>query len=84
MTQDFLPRFHALGPNGWTWAGCNGRAVALSFALGREFARAVTGTPADQLALPLTEPRPLPMRNLARHIAPWMLLRYRMLDKREI
>ena len=84
MTDDFLPRFHRLGPNGWAWAGCNGRAVALSFALGREFARAVGGTPENRLALPFTEPRPLPMRNVIRHVAPWMLLRYRMLDKREI
>lgn len=84
MTNDFMPRFHTLGPNGWAWAGCNGRAVALSFAIGREFARAVSGTPEDQLALPLSTPRPLPLRNLIRHIAPWMLLRYRMLDKREL
>ena len=84
MTDDFMPRFHALGPDGWAWAGCNGRAVALSFAVGREFARAVGGTPSDQLALPLTDPHPLPLRNLVRRIAPWMLLRYRMLDRREL
>jgi glycine/D-amino acid oxidase-like deaminating enzyme len=40
MTQDFFPRFHRLGPNAIGWTGCNGRAVALSIALGREFARA--------------------------------------------
>ena len=45
MTRDYLPRIHRLGPDGYAWAGCNGRAVALSIALGREFARAVQGTP---------------------------------------
>ena len=30
--------FHRLGPDGYAWAGCNGRGVALSVAVGREFA----------------------------------------------
>src|SRR3546814_4124264 len=30
MTDDFLPRFHRLGPDAWGWAGCNGRAVGRS------------------------------------------------------
>lgn len=84
MTDDFLPRFHRLGPDAWGWLGCNGRAVGLSVALGREFARAATGTPEQDLALPFTEPRPLPLRNLVRRVAPLMLLKYRRLDSREI
>lgn len=84
MTDDFLPRFHKLGPAAWAWAGCNGRAVGLSMALGREFARAMTGASDDQLALPFTDPKPLPLRNLARRIAPFILLRYRRLDRKEI
>jgi glycine/D-amino acid oxidase-like deaminating enzyme len=84
MTPDFMPRFHRLGPDGWAWAGCNGRAVGLSIALGREFARAITGTPDGELALPFTEPTPIPMHSLARRVAPWMLVRYRQLDAREI
>src|SRR5688572_32577421 len=39
MTRDFFPRMHQLGPAGFAWAGCNGRAVGLSIALGRELAR---------------------------------------------
>jgi len=35
MTTDFLPRIHRLGPDAYAWAGCNGRAVALSISLGR-------------------------------------------------
>ncbi|MCM5572126.1 FAD-binding oxidoreductase [Burkholderiaceae bacterium FT117] len=83
MTDDFLPRFHRLGPDAWAWAGCNGRAVGLSVALGGEFAKAVRGVPENELALPFTEPAPLPLHSLARRVAPLMLLRYRQLDRRE-
>ena len=69
MTRDYLPRLHRLGPDGYAWAGCNGRAVALSIALGREFARAIQGTPEDELALPFTEPAPIPFHALARRLA---------------
>jgi glycine/D-amino acid oxidase-like deaminating enzyme len=84
MTDDYFPRMHRLAPDAVTWVGCNGRGVGLSVALGRELARAVTGTPDDQLALPFTEPRPLTLHGLARRIAPLMLLLYRYRDAREI
>lgn len=84
MTIDFLPRFHRLGPNAWGWAGCNGRAVALSVALGGEFAKAVRGVPERELALPFTEPAPLSFHSIVRRTAPLVLLRYRQLDRREI
>ncbi|MBE7418254.1 MAG: FAD-binding oxidoreductase [Ideonella sp.] len=84
MTRDFMPRFHRLGPDAWAWAGCNGRAVALAVALGGEFAKAVRGVPERELAMPFSEPAPLPMHTLARRVARLMLLRYRWLDGREI
>ena len=84
MTRDFMPRIHQLGPGGYAWAGCNGRAVALSVALGREFAKAVLGTPVRELALPLTTPEPLPLHGLVRHAAPLMLFNYKRRDRREI
>lgn len=84
MTRDFLPRFHKIGPNGWAWAGCNGRAVGLSIGIGREFAKAVQGAPDRELALPFTEPDPLPAHSLARRVAPYMLLKYRFKDAREL
>jgi glycine/D-amino acid oxidase-like deaminating enzyme len=43
MTDDYAPRIHQIGPDAFAWAGCNGRGVALSVALGREFAGAVSG-----------------------------------------
>src|SRR5436305_7632110 len=56
MTTDFLPRIHRLGPDAFGWTGCNGRAVALSVALGDELAKAVRGHPARDLELPFPEP----------------------------
>lgn len=84
MTDDFMPRFHRLGPDAYAWAGCNGRAVALAVALGAEFAKAVQGVPDRELAMPFTEPAPLPLHALVRRVAPLMLLRYRRLDRAEI
>ena len=84
MTRDFLPRLHRLGPDAYGWAGCNGRAVGLAVALGREFARAIQGTPAFELALPFTDPEPIPLHGLARRLAPLMLLAYKRRDRREI
>ena len=84
MTRDYFPRMHRLGPDAYAWAGCNGRAVGLSIALGRELARALTGARDDELALSFSEPAPLPMHAIARRLAPLMLLVYRHRDRREI
>lgn len=84
MTSDFMPRLHRLGEGGFAWVGCNGRGVALSVALGREFARAMAGEPLDGLALPLTEPRPLPAHGVLRRLAPLRLMHFRYLDSREV
>jgi len=84
MTDDFFPRVHRLGPDAYTWDGCNGRAVGLAVAFGRELAKAVTGVDERELALPFTEPKPLPMHGLARRVAPLMILLYRYRDRREI
>jgi glycine/D-amino acid oxidase-like deaminating enzyme len=84
MTRDFFPRMHQLGPDAFAWAGCNGRAVGLSIALGRELANAVTGTPVDDLALPLSKPDPIPMHGIVRRLSTLMLVPYRHLDRKEI
>jgi glycine/D-amino acid oxidase-like deaminating enzyme len=84
MTTDFLPRIHRLGPDAYGWTGCNGRAVALSIALGNELSKAIRGTPEQELALPLTDPAPIPGHGLLRKLAPLMLLLYRCRDAREI
>jgi glycine/D-amino acid oxidase-like deaminating enzyme len=84
MTRDYMPRIHRLGPDAYAWAGCNGRAVALSIALGGELARAVQGIAEADLALPFTEPDPIPLHGIVRRLAPLMLLEYRRRDRREI
>jgi glycine/D-amino acid oxidase-like deaminating enzyme len=84
MTTDFLPRIHRLGPDAYGWTGCNGRAVALSIALGDELSKAVRGVPESDLALPFTDPAPIIAHGLLRRLAPLMLMVYRRRDAREI
>jgi glycine/D-amino acid oxidase-like deaminating enzyme len=84
MTTDFLPRIHRLGPDAYGWTGCNGRAVALSIALGDELSKAVRGIPEGDLALPFSDPVPIPAHGLLRRLAPLMLMIYRRRDAREI
>lgn len=92
MTPDSLlrpevpgfPRIHRLGPNAFAWVGCNGRAVALSVSLGRELARASQGVALETLGLPLSEPRPQPLRGVVRRLAPLALPLFRRLDAQEI
>ncbi len=78
------PRIHQLGPNGFGWVGCNGRAVALSISLGRELAKAIQGVALETLGLPLSTPKPQPFQGLIRRIAPLALPLYRRLDAQEI
>ena len=73
MTWDRFPRVHRLGPDAWSWIGCNGRGVALAVSLGRELAAAVTGVPLRELALPVSEPTAIPLHPIARRVAPWYL-----------
>lgn len=73
MNWDRFPRVHRLGPDGWCWIACNGRGVAFGTAMGRELARAVTGVPEDELALPATEPKPFPIHGFVRRVAPTYL-----------
>jgi glycine/D-amino acid oxidase-like deaminating enzyme len=84
MTTDFLPRIHKLGPDAYGWTGCNGRAVALTIALGDELSKAVRGVPDLDLALPFSEPMPIVAHGLLRKLAPLMLLVYRRRDAREM
>jgi len=84
MTWDRFPRIHNLGPGAWTWIGCNGRGVALGVSLGREMARAVSGAELDTLALPLSQPQPLPFHAFARRIAPSYLAWMRRKDLQEM
>lgn len=84
ITPDRFPRFHQLGPEAYTWTGCNGRAIALSLAVGREFAKVLAGAAPSDLALPLTAPKPLRGHAALRRFAPIALLNYRWRDARDV
>ncbi len=84
MTQDFLPRIHAIGPDGYAWVGCNGRGVALAMSIGREFARGILGAARNDLALPFTEPNAIPFHTIAKRLVPLALLDARRRDRREV
>jgi glycine/D-amino acid oxidase-like deaminating enzyme len=84
MTTDFFPHIHRLGRNAYGWTGCNGRAVALSIALGDELSKAVRGVQEKDLALPFSDPVPIVAQGLLRRLAPLMLMVYRRRDAREI
>ena len=83
MTRDYFPHVHELGPDAWTWIGCNGRGVALGVALGRELAGVVTGGDRRDLALPLAPVRPIRLHPLASLAAPLALIGRRIKDRRE-
>ncbi len=82
ITTDFFPRFHRLGLNYIGFTGYNGRGLALSIPLGQQLAHALMGADQKDLAIPLTEPRPIPFHPIASRIGPAALARYRMNDKR--
>src|SRR6202043_232218 len=84
MTTDFMPRIHRLGPHAYGWTRCNRRAVALSIAFGDELSKAVRGIPESDLALPFSDPVPIPAHGLLRRLAPLMLMVYRRGDARGI
>ena len=80
-----FPALHSssLGPDAYGWTGCNGRAVALSIALGDELSKAVRGLPESNLALPFSDPAPIAAHGLLRRLAPLMLMVYRRRDARK-
>lgn len=81
MTADFRPHFHELAPGVTGAVGYNGRGMALGTAVGRELARHVTGTGAQELALPFTPVKPLPFHDLVTRFSRLYMLHLRRLDR---
>lgn len=79
ITADFTPRFHELGADYYTFTGYNGRGLALSLSVGREFARKLNG---EECALPFEPPRPIPLHGLVRRVARSRLILTRLKDKK--
>ena len=59
-------RFEYAAPGLFACLGYNGRGVALATAMGGEIARLVTGTPARDIAMPVTPIRPIPFHGFWR------------------
>lgn len=82
MTVDRLPHLHRRGDGVTAWIGCNGRGLALAFAMGRILADAATEVADAELALPPGPLDEVPLHGLvsrtARLILPW----YRYRDTR--
>jgi len=73
LTGDFLPRLIEAAPGWFAATACNGRGLVLSTALGAALAGFLLGGDTRGLPVPLTGPRPIPLRPLAR-LAPQALL----------
>jgi glycine/D-amino acid oxidase-like deaminating enzyme len=61
MTRDHLPHLHEVAPGLLTGLGYNGRGVAMATVMGRILAAWALGTPASELAFPVTSLAPIPM-----------------------
>lgn len=65
MTVDNLPRFHQMDEGIFAFCGYNGRGIAPGTVFGRAMAAFLSGeTPADDLPLPVSTPKPTAMRSL--------------------
>lgn len=85
FTLDFLPHLHEIEPGLLTVTGYNGRGVALSTSIGRVLAQAIVEQRAsDDLDLPRTALRPIPLHGIASRLAPLKLVDYRWADRREV
>lgn len=78
ITTDFTPRFHELGPNYYAFTGYNGRGLALTLPIGREFANKINGQPC---ALPFEAPRQIPLHGFVKRVARSRLILTRLQDK---
>ncbi|MBT6138734.1 MAG: FAD-binding oxidoreductase [Rhodospirillaceae bacterium] len=63
--RDFMPRLMSLGPEAYSAITCNGRGMAMTTAMGKAFARYLTGGSNEELPVPITDPNPIPLPSLA-------------------
>ena len=69
ITPDHLPRFLEAAPGLHAAMGWNGRGVALTGVMGPVLADWLTGTPAKDLPVPVSAPRPIPFHGAMRPIS---------------
>ena len=66
VTMDHLPHIHELAPGLITGLGCNGRGVAMATALGKQLSSWVLERRPENLALPVTPLRTIPLHRFHR------------------
>ena len=77
-------RIHELAPGLLTAIACNGRGVAMGPIMGRELARYVAGTPADELIVPLSRPKEIAWYPLHQVLGKTAVAAFKMLDRMEM
>jgi len=77
-------RLHSLAPGVATAIGCNGRGVAMGVIVGRELARYATGTPEDELILPLSAPHRVAGLQVFKPVAAMVQRIYGVRDRMEV
>ncbi len=83
VTTDSLPRLVEPAPNLHAALGWNGRGVAMTTAMGPVLADWLTGTPRDDLPMPVTPLRPIPFHWMKRPASAVAVLWKTFLDRRE-
>ena len=68
MTPDHLPALYQLASGLWTPIGYNGRGIATGTLFGQAMSEILTGKDPVTLPLPITTPRPAPLRRLTQQI----------------
>lgn len=81
VTTDEYPRLLKIDDGCFGAFGYSGRGLTLGTLLGRELARHVLGDHPDDLALPLTPPRPARVRPVARPLVASLIALYRIRDR---
>jgi glycine/D-amino acid oxidase-like deaminating enzyme len=81
VTPDRLPRLHDLAEGLHAGLGYSGRGIAMATGMGKVLAARVRGTPPEELPVPMTPLRPLPLHALSIPLARlhigWLRLRDR-------
>ena len=80
LTLDHLPHLHEPAPGLLAALGYNGRGVALASAMGKALAGRASGAPAEDLPLPLSPLRPIPLHRLRGPALSLAIAWKRMLD----
>jgi glycine/D-amino acid oxidase-like deaminating enzyme len=65
LSRDLLPRICAIGDDAWTAFGYSGNGVNASLLIGGELARHAAGVAVHDAVLPVSAPKPFPLRHLA-------------------